>query len=489
MLDGVVNSNRATIYILSPDPLFRSRLTVALRDAGFRVKGGCGLRDAVTDAAADVGLIDCRASDSVCRDVAEAVSLCPDTDWIAFLSHDSQMDAAYAGGARAALTAAAGERAVLAAALRALDACRLRRLNAELGQDLLKTAGALEELKRQGEALREAARSISGLGDAAECLARLAALAQETVCALRVGVMVRGEHGLDTVAFSGDGLSDAMLCEPSVSRLVEKVSRARRAFVGGGGRTACVPLQCGEEVLGVLAVQRPAWGSAFSEDEVDLLCTLGHQIAVVVENKKLYEELRGLYLGTMAALAAAIDAKSYYTRLHSEVVTRLALETGQLLELDEKDAKTLEAACLLHDIGKIAVPDAVLVKPGPLTPDEWEEIKRHPVKGHEILASSGFLDEIASLVRSHHERYDGKGYPDGLGGRETPFLSRLICIADAFEAMTAERPYRKNPLSFDEAVAEVRRMAGTQFDPRLCGPFVEAARRYCEKQQALEEEW
>ena len=472
--------------MVSPDSAFRTRLSVMLRAAGCRVISGSSLRKASADAAVEAGIVDCRSTDSVVRELSEVCAVHPDADWVAVVPTEKELDAAYGAGAQAALPGSASDAAVVAATLRTLDGFSLRRRNSDLSRDLRKTADSLEQFRRHGEALREAARSVSSVDDASECLHNLAQLAQATLSALRVGVMVGKEGGLGTVAYAGDGLSDAMLCEPSVSRLVEKVARDKRPLLGGGGRTACAPLACGGELIGVLAAQRPASASAFSEDELDLLCALGHQVAVVVENKKLYDDLRGLYVGTMAALAAAIDAKSCYTRLHSEIVTKLAMETAELLDLDDRDNKTLEAACQLHDIGKIAVPDAVLAKPGPLTPEEWEQIRLHPVRGHEILASSGFLDEIASLVRSHHERFDGKGYPDGLSGSEIPFLARLICIADAFEAMTAQRPYKK-PFTFDEAVAEVMRVSGTQFDPNLCEPFVAAARRLNERALAEEE--
>lgn len=196
------------------------------------------------------------------------------------------------------------------------------------------------------------------------------------------------------------------------------------------------------------------------------------------ENEKLLENLKEktrkleeLYLGSLTALAATIDARNFHTLRHSEEVTRYSLVMAKGLSLSEAEMHKLEQACRLHDIGKIAIPDSILGKQGKLTEDEWEVVKKHPVRGASILNSSGFLHDIVPLVRHHHERYDGTGYPDGLSGEAIPLGSRVIAVADAFEAMTADHPYRR-AFQPEKALEEIKLNAGTQFDPKIDELFI-----------------
>ncbi len=196
------------------------------------------------------------------------------------------------------------------------------------------------------------------------------------------------------------------------------------------------------------------------------------------ENEKLLESLKEktqkleeLYLGSLTALAATIDARNFHTLRHSEQVTKYSLEVAKGLDLSEGETEKLEQAGRLHDIGKIAIPDSILGKPGKLTEDEWEVVKKHPVRGANILNSSGFLHDIVPVVRHHHERYDGSGYPDGLSGKAIPLGSRIIAVSDAFEAMTADRPYRR-AFQSEKALEEIRLNAGTQFDPEIEEVFI-----------------
>ena len=141
------------------------------------------------------------------------------------------------------------------------------------------------------------------------------------------------------------------------------------------------------------------------------------------------------------------------------------------MQLSEKETSEIETAALMHDIGKIAINNHILNKAGALDENEWQEIKRHPEIGFMILNNSDEMRFIADYVRAHHERFDGKGYPNGLRGRDIPFVSRILAVADSYDAMTAERPYRK-PLKKEEALAELQKNAGTQFDPEVVGVFL-----------------
>jgi len=186
-----------------------------------------------------------------------------------------------------------------------------------------------------------------------------------------------------------------------------------------------------------------------------------------------YRELKGLYESLIISFVNAIDAKSPWTKGHADRVTHYAMAIAKELGLKEKDMDTLRTAALLHDIGKIGTYEVILDKPERLTIEELDLVKMHPVKGEEILRPISQLKEILSVIRSHHERIDGEGYPDGLKGDEIPFLARIIAVADAFDSMMSDRPY-KSKLMEEDAIAELKRCSGTQFDPEIVEAFSRA---------------
>jgi putative nucleotidyltransferase with HDIG domain len=186
---------------------------------------------------------------------------------------------------------------------------------------------------------------------------------------------------------------------------------------------------------------------------------------------KAVVDIRNMFTQTVRALASAIDARDPSTRKHSDHVSGIAVEIGQAMNLSEPELEQLEWAGLLHDIGKIGIRDAVLLKPERLTREERVLMNEHPAKGEEILRDVDQLAKVRPLIRHHHEWYNGSGYPDRLIGEEIPLLARVLHVADAFEAMTASRPYRPVPLSSAEAFAELQRYAGIQFDPKVVEAF------------------
>lgn len=196
-----------------------------------------------------------------------------------------------------------------------------------------------------------------------------------------------------------------------------------------------------------------------------------HSAKDITEIKQVKEDLEDLLISTITSLVSAIDAKSPWTKGHSERVTSYATRIGRALRLDESDIETLTLAGLLHDIGKLGTYDAVLDKPDKLTDEEFKLVKKHPSKGVEILAPIKQLKKTIPIIRHHHEKYDGKGYPDGLEGENIPFSARILCIADSFDAMTAERPYKPSR-EIEEAKAELKKCAGTHFDPKLVEIFI-----------------
>ena len=188
----------------------------------------------------------------------------------------------------------------------------------------------------------------------------------------------------------------------------------------------------------------------------------------------LVDQQRSLFLSTVKSLASAIDAKDEYTRHHSTRVTDFSLKIAAKMGFSEKELGDLELAALLHDVGKIAVPESILNKPGKLTDEEFTLIKEHPARGEAILSPVIELKEISRVVRAHHERYDGRGYPDRLKGREIPIGARIMTIADTYDSITSERPYRK-AASHRYAVKEIISCSGTQFDPEVVENFLEIA--------------
>jgi len=253
----------------------------------------------------------------------------------------------------------------------------------------------------------------------------------------------------------------------------------------------CVPCYFKRDLLGILVLGEKISGESFSREEMGFFVTLANNAAMAIANASLIEnlqekieEIKDLYIKehrifihTAIALAAAIDARDPYTHGHTERVTNYCLAVANELEgipeiSNYKNFReTLQIAALLHDIGKIGIPDHILNKSSRLTPEEFEEAKKHSVIGAMILNPIKELSDVAREVRHHQEHYDGSGYPDGLKGSDIPFIARIIGVSDAFDAITTNRPYRKKK-SAEEAIQELKRCSGTQFDPIVISAFL-----------------
>jgi putative nucleotidyltransferase with HDIG domain len=178
---------------------------------------------------------------------------------------------------------------------------------------------------------------------------------------------------------------------------------------------------------------------------------------------------------TIRVLAQAIDARDHYTHSHSENVARYAVAIASQMNLPAKEIELIRQACELHDLGKIGIEDSILLKPSELNTMEWEQIKKHPTIGAQILEPLTFLNGVVDLIRQHHEHYDGTGYPEGRKGEDILLGARIIHIADAYEAMCSARSYRKTPFSKMQAIEEIKKNSGTQFDPKIVEVFLKVA--------------
>ncbi|MFQ5976478.1 MAG: HD domain-containing phosphohydrolase, partial [Candidatus Hydrothermarchaeales archaeon] len=236
-----------------------------------------------------------------------------------------------------------------------------------------------------------------------------------------------------------------------------------------------VPIKVKGEIVAILNI-----GSyriaAFTPVHLSTAERLADQLGVALENAKLFSDLQELLINTVKTLTSTIDAKSPWTRGHSERVTELAITVGKEMGLTQKDVDDLRLAGLLHDIGKIGTAEHIIDKPGRLTDEEFAIIKEHPLKGAEILKLIKQFADIIPGVAHHHEKVDGTGYPCKLKNGDIHLLGKILALADTYDAMVSDRPYRKAP-GREKAIDEIKRCAGTQFDPVVVDAFLKAVEK------------
>jgi HD-GYP domain-containing protein (c-di-GMP phosphodiesterase class II) len=232
-------------------------------------------------------------------------------------------------------------------------------------------------------------------------------------------------------------------------------------------------LRLGERVLGfmMLGEVRDERREPFTDDKVRLASSIGDQTASALHRAELFAQIEGAYLETVLALAQATDAKDTYTANHAQRLAEMSRAIGYALGLSARELEDLRYGATLHDIGKIGVPDAILQKPSKLTREEWALMRKHPTIGAQILAPVPRLAGAARIVRHHHERFDGTGYPDGLRGEQIPLGARILTVVDAYSAIVDRRVYKKSR-SHKNAIAELKKYSGAQFDPRLLDIFL-----------------
>jgi HD-GYP domain-containing protein (c-di-GMP phosphodiesterase class II) len=247
--------------------------------------------------------------------------------------------------------------------------------------------------------------------------------------------------------------------------------------IDGSSPLLCVPLSMRDRVVGAIAVLRAAGEHGFQPAEVRAVEDLASQAVAAVEQAQLFarvrsdaNDLENSYDTTLKVLMAALDAKDNDTEGHCERVAKLTVQLAKFMNVPASSLVDIERGALLHDVGKIGVPDAVLKQPTKLSPMEWEAMRKHPLLAGVMVSKVGFLEKALPILLYHHERYDGGGYPFGLAEGNIPLEARIFSIVDAYDAMTSDRPYRQ-AMSHDDAMKEVRANCGTQFDPAVVDAF------------------
>jgi len=231
-----------------------------------------------------------------------------------------------------------------------------------------------------------------------------------------------------------------------------------------------IPCLVGNDVFGILNISGKVDSASFTEEEIFIAINLARKISSKIENNALYEVFFNNVAATMKSIITMVGARDSYTKEHSDRVTMYSVKIAEMIGVSSEEINTLRFGGYLHDIGKIGVRDTVLLKPGKLSMEEISEIQLHALIGDEIVKPINFFEKERKIIRHHHERYDGKGYPDGIGGEDIPTIVRILTVTDAYDAMTSHRPYRK-ALSIQEATEELERCAGTQFDPMVVEAF------------------
>jgi putative nucleotidyltransferase with HDIG domain len=236
------------------------------------------------------------------------------------------------------------------------------------------------------------------------------------------------------------------------------------------------PLIAEEKVIGILGADRRPLKEKLTTNDVEFLSIFANNIATALQRAAMDEELKGSYVSSVRALVQAIEEKDTYTRGHSERVSTMAVEAARVLGISEAEIEYIRFGSILHDVGKIGIPESIVRSPKTLTRAEFKIIQKHPLKGVEILQPISFIKNHMYLIRNHHERWDGKGYPDGLAGDDIPLGAQIVAVADAFDAMTSSRPYRRG-MPPRQAAREIQKNIGTQFSRRVAEAFQEVFER------------
>ena len=257
-------------------------------------------------------------------------------------------------------------------------------------------------------------------------------------------------------------------------KLEGKVAKTGKAALSRN--SVCVPL-VEEDVIGVISARDKINDAPFDKFELEILITLAEQAVIAVKNAAMYEEQEKMAYGSIKTLAALLDSKSPNTFTHSDQFVKIVLAIAEEMKLPREDITNLHYSGLLPDTGKFSIPEEILKKPGSLSSREYEIIKKQHLESLKIIEHLEFLKPAMPIIRHHHERYDGAGYPDGLKGSQIPVGARVMAVANAFEAMVSARPYKGKKISASQAIKEIEKNKGTQFDPEVVDAFIEVTKK------------
>jgi len=343
---------------------------------------------------------------------------------------------------------------------------------------LMELSAILNSTLETREVLRRAMEAIVRL---MECeVGSLLLLDEETQeLVFEVALGERGEKVKEIRLKIGEGIA-GWVAREGKPLVLNDVRQDPRFFRGADERTgfvtrnmACLPVKSKGKIIGVLQAINRLNGRFFGQEDVELFAALANQVAIALENARLYEEVRSTFLSTIETLAEAIERRDPYTGGHVRRVQEYAVAVGEVMGLSPEELEHLRLGAILHDVGKIGIDDAVLRKEAGLSEDEYVLMKAHTTIGADLISHVKQLKPVVPAIRHHQERVDGRGYPDGLKGQEIPLAARIIAVVDTFDAMTTDRPYRKR-LPDEVALAELQRYAGAQFDPEVVQAFLKA---------------
>ena len=267
-------------------------------------------------------------------------------------------------------------------------------------------------------------------------------------------------------------------CTDQRSKIVNRIEKQiiRNSSVMIRDNFMAAPL-ISDDLIGIVILRRKRSAHPFEGGDRETLMTLIEQAIIGIRNLQLYEEQQKIVFGSIKSLVTLLDTRVPQEYTHSPYFSRLVTAIGHQMHLDEKQLQSLKYASLLHDTGKIDIPAEILTKTTKLTDEEYNIIKRHPVKGAQILRPLQILRPVIPIIMHHHEKYNGTGYPSRLRGGQIPLCARIMSVADAFEAMVYGRPYRQR-MDIDSAIKEIKKKSGTQFDPKIVEAFLKVIRKF-----------
>lgn len=298
------------------------------------------------------------------------------------------------------------------------------------------------------------------------------------VCSVLLFDEQDNEFHLKVVRGDTEGVDQNYTSSPALKMVFNEVIERKEAIVINSNEhpeiapsLICAPLMIRNSILGILNIRKKKNREVFNKKDLHHILSLTKRASLNLENKILYESMYSNIMDTLKSLISSVEARDHYTEKHCQRVTELSIRIATSMHCSIKDIESLKIAGILHDVGKIAVPDSILLKPDRLTQEEYQIIKNHPTIGENILKPLILLDKERKIIQCHHERWDGKGYPLGISGNDIPFLARILAVADSFDAMTNNRPYR-SALPIDKAVEELVKNKNTQFDADIVEAFI-----------------